>query len=135
MRMGVREARTIVVVVALRSTVLRSPGLGDQARQLWKHSLLAASATQEITAELPPWETSGFLAGLLHDLGNLVVLAFVSELPAWQEDGCGHRAEGRGASDVRRDACFTRGDGSCLMGISRNFLRCDHVASRLGGGL
>ena len=87
MRMGVREARTIVVVVALRSTVLRSPGLGDQATHLWKHSLLAASATQEIAAELPPWESSGFLAGLLHDLGKLAVLAFVSELPAWQDDG------------------------------------------------
>ena len=87
MRMGVREARTIVVVVALRATVLRSPGLGDYARELWRHSLLTASATQEIAAELPPWETSGFLAGLLHDLGKLVVLAFVSELPAWQEDG------------------------------------------------
>jgi len=87
MRMGIREARTIVVVVALRSTVLRSPGLGDQATKLWKHSLLTASATQEIASELPPWESAGFLAGLLHDLGKLVVLAFVSELPAWQEDG------------------------------------------------
>lgn len=87
MRMGVREARTIVVVVALRTTVMRSPGLGDRARALWKHSLLTASATQEIVAELPPWENVGFLAGLLHDLGKLVVLAFVSELPAWQEDG------------------------------------------------
>lgn len=87
MHMGVREARTIVVVVALRSTVMRSPGLGDTARVLWKHSLLAATATQEVTTELPPWESAGFLAGLLHDLGQLVVLAFASELPAWQEDG------------------------------------------------
>lgn len=87
MRMGIREARTIVVVVALRSTLLRSPGLGDLARTLWKHSLLAASATQEIAQEMPPWEASGFLAGLLHDLGKLVVLAFVAELPAWQDDG------------------------------------------------
>ncbi|HKK51076.1 MAG TPA: HDOD domain-containing protein [Myxococcota bacterium] len=87
MRMGVREARTIVVVVALRSTVLRSPGLGASASAIWKHSLLTATATQEITRELPSWESSGFLAGLVHDLGQLVVLAFVSELPAWQEDG------------------------------------------------
>ena len=88
MRMGVREARTLVVVVALRSTLtLRSPGLGQLAQEMWKHSLLTASATQEVTLELPPWQNSGFLAGLLHDLGQLVVLAFVSELPAWQEDG------------------------------------------------
>lgn len=87
MRMGIREARTIVVVLALRATVLRAPGLGEQAREIWKHSLLAATATHEITQELPSWETSGFLAGLVHDLGQLVVLAFVSELPAWQEDG------------------------------------------------
>lgn len=87
MRMGVREARTLVVVVALRSTLLRSPGLGERAQQLWRHSLLTASATQEITQEIPPWETTGFLAGLLQDLGQLVVLAFVAELPAWQDDG------------------------------------------------
>jgi len=87
MRMGIREARTLVVVVALRSTLLRAPGLGDLAQKLWRHSLLSASATQEITQEIPPWQNSGFLAGLLHDLGQLVVLAFVAELPAWQDDG------------------------------------------------
>ncbi len=82
-----------MVVVALRSTLLRSPGLGEAAHRLWKHSLLAASATQEIASELPPWETAGFLAGLLHDLGQLVVLGFVAELPAWQEDGSDPSAE------------------------------------------
>lgn len=87
MRMGVREARTIVIVVALRSTVLRSPGLGDLAHAIWKHALLSASACQEISAELPRWENSGFLAGLVHELGQLAVLAFASELPAWQDDG------------------------------------------------
>lgn len=87
MRMGVREARTLVVVVALRSTLLRSPGLGEAAQKMWRHSLLTASATEEIASEIPPWETAGFLAGLLHDLGQLVVLAFVAELPVWQADG------------------------------------------------
>ena len=87
MRMGVREARTIVVVVALRSTVLRASGLADSAARLWRHSLLCAAATQEICAELPEWESSGFLAGLVHDIGQLAILGFASELPAWQEDG------------------------------------------------
>ena len=87
MRMGMREARTIVIVVALRSTVLRSPGLGDLAHEIWKHALLSASACQEISTELPRWESSGFLAGLVHELGQLAVLAFASELPAWQDDG------------------------------------------------
>jgi HD-like signal output (HDOD) protein len=87
MRMGVREARTLVVVVALRSTLLRAPGLGVMAHKLWLHSLHAAAATQEIANELPPWESCGFLAGLLHDLGQLVVLAYVADLPDLQEDG------------------------------------------------
>lgn len=87
MRMGIREARTIVIVVALRSTVLRSPGLGDLAHGIWKHALLSASACQEICSELPRWETAGFLAGLVHEIGRLAVLGFASELPAWQEDG------------------------------------------------
>lgn len=87
MRMGVREARTIVVVVALRSTVLRATGLADSAARLWRHSLLSAAATQEICSELPAWESAGFLAGLVHDIGNLAILGFASELPAWQDDG------------------------------------------------
>lgn len=88
MRMGLREARTIVVVVALRSLMLRSPGLGQRANQLHRHALQTACVAQELAREVPPWEESaGFLAGLLHDLGQLVVLAFVAELPAWQEDG------------------------------------------------
>jgi HD-like signal output (HDOD) protein len=87
MRMGIREARTIIIVVALKSTLLRSQGLGDSAQALWRHSLLSAAATQEITQELPPWEQVGFMAGLLHDIGQLVVLSFAGELPAWTEDG------------------------------------------------
>ena len=87
MRLGERESRTLVGVVALRSTLLRAPGLGDMAQKLWRHSLLTACAVEEIAHETPPWETTGFLAGLLHDLGQLVVLAFVAELPAWQDDG------------------------------------------------
>ncbi len=86
MRMGIREARTIVIVVALRSTLLRAPGVGDAAHRIWRHSLLTASAAQEITLELPPWQASGFLAGLLHDIGQLVILAFVSQLAAWEDD-------------------------------------------------
>ena len=87
MRMGVREARTIVVVVALRSTVLRASGLAEAAANLWRHSLLSATATQEICSEMPAWESAGFLAGLVHDIGRLAILGFASELPAWQEDG------------------------------------------------
>ena len=86
MRMGVREARTIVVVVALRATVLRSSSHGPAAAALWRHSLLTAAATQEVTAELPAWETAGFLAGLVHDIGQLVIFAFVSELAEVRDD-------------------------------------------------
>lgn len=85
MRMGIREARTLVVVVALRGTMLRSQSLGARAQRLWSHALLSASATQEIAQAVPPWETLGFLAGLLHDLGELVVLADLAESEAYRE--------------------------------------------------
>lgn len=85
MRMGLREARTIIIVVALKSTVLSGATAGPYAVKLWKHSLLTASAAQEVCAKLPPWEHVGMLAGLVHDLGKLVLLAFAEEDPAWQE--------------------------------------------------
>lgn len=87
MRMGMREARTIVIVVALRSVVLRSPGQGSGATPLWRHSLLTAAATQEIASERPPWQAAGFLAGMVHDIGHMVIQAFAAELPAWSDMG------------------------------------------------
>ncbi len=129
MRMGVREARTIVIVVALRTTVLRSPGLGDAATGLWRHSLLAATATQEIATEMPPWETAGFLVGLVHDLGRLVVLAFASELPAWQEDGAAPSED-----DVAKIAAATHAALGAMVLASWGFAEafCEAVLSHHG---
>ncbi|MFK7896751.1 MAG: HDOD domain-containing protein [Myxococcota bacterium] len=84
MRMGLREARTIVIVVALKSTVLSGPSNGPAALKLWKHALLTASAAQEVCAKLSPWEHVGMLAGLVHDLGKLVIMAFAQDEPGWQ---------------------------------------------------
>lgn len=92
MRMGVREARGIVIVVALRSTVLSVAAGGAAALALWKHSLLTASVAQEVASEIPCWANAGLLAGLVHDIGRIVVLAFATELPDWQEAG-GHPGE------------------------------------------
>lgn len=82
MRMGIREARTIIIVVSLRSVVLRSIGQGSDATSLWRHSLLTAAVAQEVSAERPPWEQVGFLAGVLHDLGRLILHAYFADLEA-----------------------------------------------------
>lgn len=91
MRMGMREARTILIVVSLRSVVLRAPGQGQghgkDPTALWRHSLRTATLTHELASECPPWAASGFLVGMVHDLGQLVLQAYFSELPAWRDDG------------------------------------------------
>lgn len=97
MRMGIREARTIVLVLALRGVVLRSPGQGSSATPFWRHALLTAAAAQEISSENPDWQSLGFLAGLVHEIGQLVIQAFAAELPDWREDG-----EAPNASDVHK---------------------------------
>ncbi len=93
MRMGLREARTIIIVVALKSTVLSGATAGPYAMKLWKHSLLTASAAREVCAKLAPWEHVGMLAGLVHDLGKLVLLSFAEEEPTWQEPATPPSAE------------------------------------------
>ncbi len=80
LRMGLRESRAVVAAVALRSTVFSLPGFTERAEALWRHSALTGLACQALLEDHSPWDDSGFLLGLVHDVGRLVVLASAAEL-------------------------------------------------------
>ncbi len=79
MRMGLQQARNVVVAVALRSSLFRAPGFESEAQAVWLHSLFSAFVTQALLSEVPPWQDTGFLLGLIHDVGRIVVLNFAAE--------------------------------------------------------
>ncbi len=78
MRMGLLEARNIVTAVLLRSTVFNVGALKSRAEEQWRHALLTAVAADQILREVAPFTDAGFLLGLVHDVGRLLVLAFAA---------------------------------------------------------
>jgi len=78
-RIGLRETRNIVLAITLRGKVFRVPGFEAEVQRLWKHSLATSIAAQEIAAEVGVDPDPAFIAGLVHDVGRIVILSLVVE--------------------------------------------------------
>ena len=75
--LGIRRIKMIALGIAMNSSLTRKPvGLLD-AGNLWKHSMAVALAMEVIAKAMPhkmrPSEEALYLAGLLHDIGYLVL--------------------------------------------------------------
>lgn len=79
MRMGLTEARNLIVAVAMKSGVFEVRGSAARVRELWEHSVASALCCQSLLAEIPPWQDAGFLLGLVHDVGRILVISFLEE--------------------------------------------------------
>ena len=83
-RLGFRRCVQLVAASAV-APLLRAPlpGYGLAEGELWSHSLAVALATREILLErgLKPCEEA-FTAGLLHDVGKLVIASALETEPA-----------------------------------------------------
>lgn len=72
-----------LVLAASTSKILEGcfPGYGFKDRGLWQHSFMAATWTQNIAKQVgfPPQESEElFVAGLMHDVGKLVLSSYIS---------------------------------------------------------
>ncbi len=80
MRIGTRRAFDIVMMAALRSELIPEGVLSERAEDLWRRSLRCALVCQYLLDEVPPWQRSGFLLGLLHAMGQWAILGFATTL-------------------------------------------------------
>lgn len=75
-RLGFDEVfRTVAALVGGRSMGPAQKGYGIDAGELWKHSVTTAMAAQRVAARRGDNETLAYTAGLLHDLGKVVLSA------------------------------------------------------------
>ena len=73
-RLGSREIYRISVAVTSAVTLCRpQKGYGVQANDLWNHSVATAIAAQIVAKETGLDENVSFTAGLLHDVGKIVL--------------------------------------------------------------
>jgi len=78
--LGVREVRNIVIGIAMFDS-LRDSGVDFLlAEDFWNHSLMVAALSRKIgTAFNMGFQGEDFLAGLLHDVGKMVLTRYLGE--------------------------------------------------------
>jgi putative nucleotidyltransferase with HDIG domain len=79
-RLGLKAVEQTVLAISARSAFQPSGPVDDQIfRRLWDHSFATAVAARRLTTKNVGTELA-FLAGLLHDVGKVVVLRCASDL-------------------------------------------------------
>jgi HD-like signal output (HDOD) protein len=77
-RLGVKALRTLVMHQALRAaTFMQSGGDQDLATYVWRRSVMSAHVMRGLAPFCRVEPEQAFLIGLLHDIGNVIVLRIV----------------------------------------------------------
>ena len=72
-RLGSREIYQIVVLTVATTLAADQPSYGVEASDLWQHSVATAVAAQLIAREVREDENVVFTAGILHDVGKIIL--------------------------------------------------------------
>jgi len=77
MRIGLRNLRTLMFSLSMRSAVLRDKRLSSYAEEVWRQSFSMASIARAIAKPLGVEPDRAFLQGLLADIGKVSLLAML----------------------------------------------------------
>ena len=73
-RLGQREIKNMMLTISMGSKIFKSKAFADLARELWEQAVGAAFASRVIAHALRLDREAAFMAGLLHDLGKMIML-------------------------------------------------------------
>jgi HD-like signal output (HDOD) protein len=85
-RLGLRELKGAVLMISLKN-VFNNKTKPNLAKSLWEHSLATALLAKRIGKTVDVDADDVFTAGLVHDVGKIVVLALYERLLAGGETG------------------------------------------------
>jgi len=81
-RIGLRNLRTLMFSLSMRSTVLRDKRLSSYAEEVWRHAFSTATIARAIAKPVGVEPDRAFLLGLLADIGKVSLLAMLrKEVP------------------------------------------------------
>ncbi|MDR3556725.1 MAG: HDOD domain-containing protein [Syntrophobacteraceae bacterium] len=89
MRLGVRQVYNCLVATSQKDFyVSRDPAISKHLAMLWQHALATAKGTQWLLRKTGYSEAAdeGFLAGLFHDIGKLLLLKVFETIKAERKD-------------------------------------------------
>lgn len=76
--LGMDEVRNLVLAKAMFNTFTNFRKKGDRLHVLWKHSFYSALAAKTIGDKMGRGESGLFVAGLIHDIGKMVIFFALS---------------------------------------------------------
>jgi HD-like signal output (HDOD) protein len=79
-RIGFRETRNVVLAILSRSRFFRVPGFETETAALYRRTLAVSLAAQSFAARIGVDPDEAFLAGLVHDLGTVVILTIAADV-------------------------------------------------------
>lgn len=87
-RLGTNQVRNLVTSLLMKQMfVSRHPALRGRMQALWQHSTEVAAISHVVARSFTPLNPEqAMLAGLLHDIGALPILARAEQIPALAED-------------------------------------------------
>ena len=89
-RLGLNTTKHLVVSFVLRNLFqekITTELLNHCARDLWNHSVEVAAISQALATVTPGLDADeALLAGLLHDIGELVILSYADKYPEYSKD-------------------------------------------------
>lgn len=78
--LGINLLSEIAFTASLKAGAFQVPGLEDEVKQLWRHSLASGAFAKEVARARRVNVESAFLCGLLHAIGKPVVLRTTSAI-------------------------------------------------------
>lgn len=89
-RLGRSDVRNLVIATCAKDLYrAKTPAAAALMSELWTHSLAVALASQHLARSVDfPEKDASFLAGLLHDIGKIVVVTRAESLPGSRVEPC-----------------------------------------------
>ncbi|MCC6158413.1 MAG: HDOD domain-containing protein [Deltaproteobacteria bacterium] len=76
-RLGQNEVKNLMLAISMHSRIFKSAVYKKLAQQLWEHSIAVAFAARVVANALRLPREEAFLAGLMHDVGKMVLLTIM----------------------------------------------------------
>ena len=104
--LGFHSIRTLVTACSVSAAFTPVPGQRFDFTAFWRHSVATAVAAKALAAHLRQNADTAFTAGLLHDLGTLVL---ATRYPARYEEALAYRQlHDCGVAEAEREVIFDR---------------------------
>ncbi len=107
MVLGTRHIRELLMAISVNEMLNRKmPGYGLDRGDLWRHSIAVAAGARWLAQESKYAQSEqAFIAGLLHDIGKLVLDELLYSNEVWQEEWHQLQQEGASFTDLERWFC------------------------------